>query len=401
MASYFLISLISYIVSSFFIADIGIIIILISIIGTFTSRNLVVMIFSLMNIFLGHAFFNYIDQGNPFVFYYSNGIEIEYLAKVTFSVINIIYFLDYKYTNYNFHSLNFKIKTYQINQKFFFPIFFIIFFTAMFLFLKEINVFSEGFNKLELEKFSFLEYLSILIFFLFASIREKKTNYLLAIFVVSFLIIVSLLSSFRLVAIIYSLSLFFCMSKENTTNRLLFLFFTLVGGYVVSVIGLYRGWIPSADLLSLVGYKNGILDNTFTGIIETALIYSSSSTEQNIFQNIKFLIGVILPLPNSLIPDDFLYYKEIYTKHFGRIPGGGLLSGFIIYFNYLLVPFILFYFHYAFKHAKDNKHSAAMYYIILVTLPRWWLYGPYVLFKFLSFYFVVYIITQSILKNET
>ena len=102
MASYFLISLISYIVSSFFIADIGIIIILISIIGIFTSRNLVVMIFSLMNIFLGHAFFNYIDQGNPFVFYYSNGIEIEYLAKVTFSVINIIYFLDYKYTNYNF-----------------------------------------------------------------------------------------------------------------------------------------------------------------------------------------------------------------------------------------------------------------------------------------------------------
>lgn len=360
-------------------------------ITTITANHLFTVILGFLNISLAIAFDYFLrTHPNGFEFYRQNSITASHLLVITSITYLIILLIDGIRTGGK-PEIKIDISTPRISQLLFYPLFTSVIWCIYFVTTRGGNIFHQSFALDELSKFPFLEYFSIIVFFLILSAKQSESNFRIyaASLLSAALVATFLLSSYRMVAIITSLSLLVSFKNQSTIKRSHILILWLVGYPGLAIISYYRQGVFDVSFANIVGYKNGILDNTFTGVIETALIYISTSAQHEIETTIKFLIGTLAPLPNTFIPDSFLYHIDVYERHRGRIPGGGLLPGFFIYFGYLLAPFVLAYIYIACKRARQDVLPGAMYMICTITVTRWWLYGPYVLFKFIGIFIVL------------
>ncbi len=384
----------------------GIVGILLSTLGVFTSKNLLTLVLSFLNFSVSVAFDYYLRVWmHGYEFYDEGGIGVVYLCVI--STLLYLYILSLDWYFYAGVSPEYKVHVevpdikYVASAYMYYPLLIMVIWCSFFVYANAGSMFSISFDLKELKKFSFLEYFSVIIFFLLRSnVSIQKRNVALALCFV--LVAVILLASYRMVSIIFLMSIALAVFSGLRVNRVWVILAWVVFYIWLAAISYIRGDGLSIDFYKILGYKEyGYLDNTFTGVIETALIYSSIYENNTYVIRLFEFIGVLLPVPGSFIPDFMVYYNDLSDKYIGRIPGGGLLAGFVIYFDYLLVPFVLLYAYIAYRKMSigmDAIWSVAMAFVFFVSVSRWWLYGPYVLFRFLGV-FLVFLLLDSLLRR--
>lgn len=380
----------------------GIALMITATITVFTANHLFTVILGLLNVSLAIAF-DYFLRAHPngFEFYRQNSISASHLLITTTILYLAILIID-GVKHGGRAKIRIEIKMPRISRLLFYPLLFSVIWCIYFVTTNGSNIFSRSFSLDELAKFPFLEYFSIVVIFLILAAKQAESNRKLyaAVFLSAALVTVLLLSSYRMVAVITTLALIISLKNNSTITRSHILLLWLIAYPGLAAISYYRQGVFDISLANIFGYQNGFLDNTFTGVIETALIYISTSAQHDANDTIRLLAGVLAPLPNTLIPDSFLYHIDVYERYRGRIPGGGLLSGFIVYFDYLLAPFVILYIYFSCKRANHGIITGAMYIISTITITRWWLYGPYVLFKFFGFFLALTVVNKVLLLIE-
>lgn len=380
----------------------------VSILAAVMSRTIIMFMLSLVNISLSVAFDNFIRVNPTFYFYgrgggsgsSGEGVDVAYLCLVSTLMFCIVGIIDSnrkgKFER-NF-LVDFKVPT--ISVSLFWPLVLTILGIGLFVVAREDFVLSSTYNAYELQKYPMLEYVGLLIVCAIQSSRRmsvihSKIAYAVAIFFT----IVCLLTSYRMVAIVCAFSIFamYYTGKEVRKRNLVAIWAVAYVG--LTYISYWRVGHYDISLQNIMGYYNGRMDNTFTGVIETALIYTEIGRYQEFGQKMGHMIGALLPVPNALIPQDMLYLVSAKERY--GFPGGGALAGFFIYFNYLYaVPYIL-YIWIAYRYAGRSAVASGMYIILFITLLRWWLYGPYVIFKFLGIFLLLMLINFFAMKIDS
>ena len=365
------------------------------------TKNLLCLLLSCLNISTGVAFDYFLRAKlHTYTFYFNNGISGELLCLV--SIITFIAIT----TMASFYEPDIKsgVTIPAILPKFssflYIPCVLLILGCITFIISSEKSVFSQTFDAYELQKYPFLEYIGLIVMFAVGSANGGKKKEFIAYIVSAIFILTCLITSYRMVAIVTTLALIF-MRYNNKIISKKFVITAWLSSYVVlTAISYLRLGIFDISPENVLGYVNGRLDNTFTGVIETALIYSGVAAKQDITTNLLHLIGTIAPLPNSLLPTAMLYIENVHEVHSGKIPGGGLLAGFFVYFNYLLVGPVFVFLYLAFKKSKSSRICGALYFIAFICIARWWLYGPFVFFKFTGVFLGIYLANLIALNVE-
>ncbi|EIF44765.1 hypothetical protein DOK_02016 [gamma proteobacterium BDW918] len=350
-----------------------------SLIGIYLSKNIVFLFFSFINFSLSIAFDNFIRVDPYFYFYDGGGVSASYLCLISTLFYCFVGFVDYACGKRAGKGRLVDFAFPEISPALFYPLIFLILGVAIFIVSKESFVLSAGYDAYELQKYPFLEYFGLAIAFMISAARTRQ-QFFAAYFVGFLFSIVCLATSYRMVAIVCVLSLFAMRFNGRRISKKTVVLCWLAAYVGLTYISYWRVGHFDVDLENIFGYYNGRMDNTFSGVIETALIYTKIGAQQDFSVNIGYMVGALLPLPNSFIPDSMLYIVDAMNQYY--FPGGGALAGFIVYFNYIyVVPFSLYIF-IAFYGARNRPICGAMYFILFIVVARWSLYGPYVIFKF-------------------
>lgn len=398
-ASFSLLSVILILLSYVFYPEhLGLLGIYLSLAGILLSRSFLMIVLAFLNVSVFIAFDYYLSaKGLIFEFYDGRGSDIASLAIATQIFYVFLIFLDFKYvTSKGLNFIAMPVFNLTGNRQLYYLSLVFIMYTTIFIQQNVSFISSGAFNLEELQKFSFLEYVSVFVFLGGVSIENRKQKNLF-ITLTSILIISCLLASYRMVAIIYFMTLVVVIYQGKYFRKNILVFLWLCAFILLASISYIRGGIYEFTLLNILGYKDfGYLDNTFSGVIETSLIYSTIYIDTSFTQRLIQLIGLLLPVPGSLIPNEMIYYYDLSEKYIGRIPGGGMMPGFFYYFDYITVPIFLFYFYLVFKsYSKPlNIYSNIILFVACTTITRWWLYGPYVLFKLFGVCLLVYFIIK-------
>lgn len=377
----------------------GLYILLISFYYMATCKSLLVLILCFFNISCGFAFDYYLRVNYAvYGFYRGDGITIELLAFVFTFFFLCLAFLDSLMDSERKKGVIVNAKMPSFSKLFYFPCLVLILWCIVFLFFNSGNIFSANFDLDELQKYSFLEYFAIVVYVFLSSAKTyflKRVSY----FIVFVFILFLLLASYRMVGIVVILSVFFFIYNGRYVSRKLMFWMWLLGYAIFGLINLLRADSEITFNLFL-GYKDfGYLDNTFTGVIETSLIYSYVSEVKGGYKVFLEFLGTIAPLPSSLLPNEMVYFDKLDTQYPVRIPGGGMVSGFIVYFSYAFFPVLLIYLYLALNKGNKSYLYGMLAYISLITVSRWYLYGAYSLFKFVGvlsvFYFINYFLNKT------
>lgn len=360
---------------------IGIYSILIACITMASSRGGVLLFLSFLNFSLGVAFNYFIQVDQKFYFYRSNGVTAAYLCLVSSCIFLFIAYFDALSSRKIKDGCLIDVKLPNVSGILFFPYVAVVICTIVFILKSESNLLKIGFDAYELQKYPFLEYFGLILMFMVEAAKKGGGKRIVFANIVGLAFILTcLITSYRMVAIISSLSLLFVAFNSKTISKFPIIILWLVAYTGLTYISYIRLGNFDITIDNIFGYVNGRLDNTFTGVIETGLIYTAIGKGQQFGENLLYLIGTILPVPNTFIPDNMLYTVDAYKRYY--LPGGGLLAGFVIYFNYFLTIPIVYFIFIAFLKSKNNAIAGGMYLITFITVTRWWLYGPYVIFKF-------------------
>lgn len=382
----------------FFPELLGLLGIALSVVGIILSRSILMLMLAFLNVSVFIAFDYYLSaKGQIFEFYDGQGNDIASFAIATQIFYVFLIFLDFKCIPYK--GVNYiAMPTFTLvgNKNLYYLSITAISYTLFFI-QQNVNLISSGaFDLEELEKFSFLEYVAVFVFLGGVSIETKKQK-ILFITLVSILIVTCLLASYRMVAVIYLMALVTVIFQGQYFRKNIIVFLWVCAFILLASISYIRGGVYEFTFLNILGYKDfGYLDNTFSGVIETSLIYSTIYDDTSFIQRFIQLIGLLLPVPGSFIPNEMIYYYDLGEKYIGRIPGGGMMTGFFYYFDYITVPIFSFYFILVFKSYSNplNIYSNVILFVACTTITRWWLYGPYVLFKLLGVCLFVYFIVN-------
>jgi hypothetical protein len=378
---------------------IGLLTIIFSLAGIVLSRTPLFLFLSFLTFSLGVAFDYYIRVSPYFYFYLKNGVSVEYLCFVSGLLYSFFLYFDRYTESPSLRYVSIDVNFPKVSRYYYCPLLLLVLFVSNFIINNTSNLLSGDFDAYDLQKYPLLEYMGIILAFLILSAKRNGKFYLYTAYVVgSGFIFLCLITSYRMVAIISALSMIFVSQNKKRINKVPLALVWLFSYVILTFISYFRIGIFDVNLENILGYQNGHLDNTFTGVIETALIYTGMYSKLGFDQVFAHLIGTILPLPNSLIPDSMLYIVEANRRY--NMPGGGALAGFVIYFSYfLLIPF-LSYVRFATKHANKNRFAAVMCLILFSTITRWWLYGPFVIFKFFGAFLILYGLNHVLLSCE-
>jgi len=365
-----------------------------SVVGIALSRTIVYLFLSFINFSLSIAFDNFLRVDPVFYFYDGTGVTVGYLCLISTLLYCVIGMLDMT-RKQGRGGLLVDFKFPDVSAGIFWPFAVVIIGIAVFVFQNESFVLSTKYDAYELQKYPFLEYVGLVIAFMLQAAKGSRLRFSVGLCVALFYVAICLATSYRMVAIICSLATFMVICNGRKVGKPV-----LVGCWLGAYVGLtyisyWRVGIFEVSLENIFGYVNGRMDNTFTGVIETALIYTSIAKSHGILQNLGYLIGAILPVPNSLIPDSMLYIVDAMQR--SKFPGGGALAGFVIYFRYLYVIPYIWFLYVAFRRSHLGGVASGMYLILFITVTRWWLYGPYVIFKFLGVLLLIMLVNRFVL----
>jgi hypothetical protein len=351
--------------------------------GIYLSRTIIFLVLSFANVSLSVAFDNFLRVDPYFYFYTGSPGDVNFLSLASLLLFIAIGMMDAtrRPLRPNAPLIDFKFP--EVSPLLFWPFAILTVGASFFILMNENLVLQSGFDADDLKKYTFLEYISLVIVFMIQSVtRGGKFKLRLAYLIAAFFVLAMVATSYRMVGIISTLAAVAIVFNGRKINKSTLVVIWLATYVALAYISYWRLGVFNINVENILGYKYGRLDNTFTGVIETSMIYIDIGRSQSLVENIKYLIGATLPVPNTFIPDSMLYIVDLHSRY--RVPGGGALAGFMMYFNYLyLVPYAI-YFWIAFYRSGRGTVADGMYLILFCTVMRWWLYGPYVIFKFLG-----------------
>lgn len=379
----------------------GVLTVALSIFFIIKTRNFLIFVLSAYNIMTGLAFDYYLRvRPHAFDFYYGNGSSVEFLCILSIACYIVIAYMGDDKENGFTKSMTIQAKLPEFSSLLYYPFLLSIVGCSLFILKNESTILTNSFDLRELVKYPFLEYFGIIVLFAIGAAKNSKPKEFAVYGAALFLVLVCLATSYRMVAIVIGLSIFFTKYRNVPINKNLMIFIGIFFYSILMIISYVRLGANSLELSRLLGYVDGRLDNTFSGVIETALMYTSVSYNQPLSQNLMHFAGTILPLPSSLLPDSMSYVFNIFKVHPGKIPGGGLLAGFFIYFNYILIIPVFTFLFFSLRYRNKNALFGSMYFICFICVSRWWLYGPFVFFKFSGIFFVIYLLNVTSLAFE-
>lgn len=368
------------------------------------AANITTVIYAFIHIFLGIAFDYYLRwEGSTPLFYRDGGASFEQLGLLTTIILLLFFSMDCS----RISQINTRAHIPELNIRFSRLAGWVSSFALMgcsfYVITSTGTILSQEFDVNDIGRYAILEYFALLILVsLFSRERGRHARFffIASAAVYTFVLVIA---SYRMASTVSGLALFLGLMSGKSIAK-----YKIVGIFVIvffsmAVVGLLRASNMEINLLALIGYKQlgsfgYVLDSTFTGVIETSLIYTSFSQQIPIAQKVGYLFAIIAPLPSSLLPESLDYHSVAKAYHQTRVPGGGIVAGYVLFTEYLLIFPLLWFFARSQTiklrigqrmRPQHNSLQHVLFAILMITIMRWSLYGVYVLFKFLGIMLVL------------
>ena len=282
------------------------------------------------------------------------------------------------------------------------PIIFLASLTAIFIVLffavRDINFFVNGNIDIRTNAVNPLfEYTGIATLALASS--AKKNNALIVGIIFIFLFIFFLsgkrLSAIPLLLILPGVLKIASVTKLSALSIAALLFLTL------NVIGMLRLGIEidSSNLLFMT--YEGVIDNTFIGVIESGYLLINYFSVDWIYPKfVNFFIWSTYPFPLFLLPPSVGFEQILEITN--RFPGGGTLVHFSILSNGLTSVFVLILWTYLSIISLKIKLSwieSLVFWSCFISIPRFLLYNPAISFKYI-FIIILLMLTSILLRKN-
>lgn len=368
------------------------------------AANVTTVIYAFINIFLAVTFDYYLRwQDSTMLFYRGGGASLEQLGLVTTIILLLFYAMDRSRISH----INTHAHVPELNLRFSRLAGWVSSFALMacsfYVITSTGTILEQQFDLNEIGRYAFLEYAALLILVsLFSTERGSHARFFFIASAAAYTLVL-LLASYRMASTVSGLALFLGLMSGKSIAKYKIIGFFVIGFFSMAFVGLLRGDHTNINLLAMIGYKQMgsfgyVLDNTFTGVIETSLIYTSFSQHIPFAQKVGYFFAIIAPLPSSLLPGSLDYHSAAKAYHQTRVPGGGIIAGYVLFTDYLLIVPLLWFFARSqtiklrIRKTMRRQHNSLqhlLFAILMITIMRWSLYGVYVLFKFLGIMFVL------------
>lgn len=182
------------------------------------------------------------------------------------------------------------------------------------------------------------------------------------------------------------------------SKRLVLIKFGLIFAYCFAeIISLLRSQTDFAS------HESGAFVSHFGSVTISSLYLGEFTSILSFTEKLKYFFGIFLGnfLPSSLLPSGFDIRSDLFASY--TIPGGGWFTSFLLYssnwFVYICILILLFQ---IIKYAiKDNSLKAQYFlFVMLITAPRWFMYSPYLIFRF-SIYSLLILFFLKAIRNES
>ena len=368
------------------------------------AANITTVLYAFIHIFLAFTFDYYLRwDDSTMLFYRSGGASVEQLGLLTTIILLLFYTMDCS----RISRINTHAHVPELNLRFsrFAGWFssFALMGCSFYVITSTGTILQQQFDLNEIGRYAILEYVALLILVSLFS-REKGPHarfFLIATAAIYTLVLV--LASYRMASTVSGLALFLGLMSGKSVAKYKILGIFVIGFFSMTVVGLWRGNQTDINLLAMIGYKQlgsfgYVLDSTFSGVIETSLIYTSFSQQVPIAQKVGYFFAIIAPMPSSLLPETLDYHSLAKAYHQTRVPGGGIIAGYVLFTEYLLIFPLLWFFASSqtiklrigeTMRPQHNSLQHVLFAILMITIMRWSLYGVYVLFKFLGIMLVL------------
>ena len=265
----------------------------------------------------------------------------------------------------------------------------ILFFLALALFLLIIFLGYQSFEDSKGESSPIYEYGTILVILMFYYCGNNKTLKFLATLSSIIYVLTSIMNGTRVEALVCLFILILCFARKNISKLNIFIGM-IIGIVIFSSIGIIRGnWNYAQGDLTIIASK--IFESKF--VFDTCtyayfpMLCMIEQFKQYIFESgfyylVRFLMTIIVGVSRITDGDLIKISRESYFHNYGGIS----LGFFYVWFSYLgSLVFAIAINQYikltslVSSKITDIKLCAVLY--AVATVPRWYLYGPWPLFR--------------------
>jgi hypothetical protein len=232
------------------------------------------------------------------------------------------------------------------------------------------------------------DYIALLFVIFFLSSRASK----FLIFSFVFISISYFVAGERLRMFIYIGSVVVYLFRERLTIIKICLPFAYV---FAEFISLFRS---QTDF----GIKdNGVFTSHFGSVTISSLYLNEFISPLFFVDKFQYYIGIIIGniIPTFLLPDGFDVRGDLFKSY--DIPGGGWFPSFILsvsnwYVFILTILMIGLIVRFCIKH--KSLYSDYFIFIMIITSPRWFMYSPYLIFRFALYSIIIIIFLKTLQK---
>ena len=223
------------------------------------------------------------------------------------------------------------------------------------------------------------DYIALIFIVFFLSSRASKPL-IISFFLISF---AYLIAGERMRMFIYLGTLVFYLYS----NKIKFIKFAIPLGYAFAeLISIFR----SSTSFGL--NEKGAFVSHFGSVTISSLYLQEFSNSLGSLDKLKYFIGILLGnlFPSSMLGMDYDIRGSLFNAY--QIPGGGWFTTFIIesggWAVFILISFCI---GILFKRFIKLNYLAYQYiiFVILITLPRWLMYSPYLIFRFAIYSLII------------
>lgn len=377
----------------------GIVLMVLGLYGLVFGAELLTLIISAFTIPLGQGLQYFQDDVGRLVFIDASLGLINVLASLCVAFSLILLFLDFHYGSYQPKKVIVDILLPKVPRLLFVPCLLLILVVILFVSSTVSPIWSAGYDVFQQNRYGVLEYLGVVTLLVYCSIPNRTKRITLFIRILFFFLTLVLFSwGFRMAAVMCLLSVVVGEFNGKSFGRFLIIWVVFIGYVFLNLIGALRfGGIP--DFGTVIGVGVGKLDNTFTGVIETSLMYMEQSSMIDFTVKIYQFLGYILPVPLSMLPNDVNVANVVYSAYW-KVAGGGSLLGFFYYFWFLLPPLIITILFKAYKYGSSHTIYGGLMFILIMSAPRWYLYSPHVIVKFFIMWLLVLILSVLLFSAD-
>ena len=377
----------------------GIVLMVLGFYGLVYGAEMLTIIISAFSIPLGQGLQYFQDDVGRLVYIDASLGLINFLASLCVAFSLILLFLDFRFGSYQPEKVTIDTCLPRAPRVFFVPTILFILVVILFIGSTVSPIWSTGYDVFTQNRYGILEYLNVLMLLVYCSIPNRtKITILLIRFVFFFLIFALFSWGFRLAATMCFLTVIVGEFNGKSFGRSRIILVACIGYVFLNLIGSLRfGGI--LDFGEAIGVGVAVLDNTFTGVIETTLMYMDQSRNTDLTVKSYQFLGYILPIPFSMLPNDINVANVVYDTYF-KVPGGGSFLGFAYYFWFLLPPLVILILFKGYKYGSSHPIYGGLMFLLIISAPRWYLYSPHVIVKFFLIWLLLLILGVSLFSAD-